>query len=153
MTEAPDRSASDDFDLSRWPVARYRMPARVPDSEVEARIAEFEALLARNERFVLVFHGPEMPKDSSRFMKAYRAWFNANKEAQKRLCAGAVRVEPDPGRRKSFTVKALSMMNKLFLPYPYTVVGSDAEAQAQAMTWLAETQPTKTQPTKSRLGA
>lgn len=148
MTEAPDRSASGDFDLSRWPVARYRMPAHVPDSEAESRIAEFEALLARNERFVLVFHGPEMPKGSSRFMKAYRAWFNANKEAQKRLCAGAVRVEPDPGRRQSLTVKALSMINKLFLPYPYTIVGSEAEAQAQAMTWLA-----KTQPTKPRLGA
>lgn len=137
MSDSVTRSASGDFDLSRWPVARYRMPERVLDAEAETRIAEFDALIARGERFVLVLHGPEMPKHSPGFMKAYRAWFNANKEAQKRFCAGAVRVEPDAKRRKSLTVKALSVMNKLFLPYPYTVVGSDAEAEAQAQAWLA----------------
>ncbi|MBE7199309.1 MAG: hypothetical protein INR70_16125 [Parafilimonas terrae] len=137
MTESAPRSASGDFDLSRWPVARYRMPEHVPDAEIEARLAEFDALLARGERFVLVFHGPEMPKDSKRFMTAYRAWFVANKEAQKRLCAGAVRVEPDAKRRQSFAGKALALMNRVFLPYPYTVVGSDVEAEAQAKTWLA----------------
>ncbi|WP_018262961.1 hypothetical protein [Methylobacterium sp. WSM2598] len=137
MTDFGTPPASGDFDLSRWPVARYRMPDRVPDAEAEARVAEFDALLARDERFVLDFHGPEMPKDSSRFMKAYRAWFKARKDAQKRLCAGAVRVEPDAARRGSFAVKAMSLMNKAFLPYPYRVVASDAEADAQARAWLA----------------
>lgn len=137
MTDAAAPSPANDFDLSGWPVVRYRMPDHVPDAEADARIADFDALLARNERFALVFHGPEMPKHSPRFMKAYRDWFSANKEAQKHLCAGAVRVEPDAKRRKSLAVKALSVMNKLFLPYPYTVVGSDAEARVQATTWLA----------------
>lgn len=137
MTDAPAQSASGDFDLSGWPVARYRMPERVPDADAEVRVAEFDALLARNERFVLVFHGPEMPKDSPRFMRAYKTWFSATKETQKRLCAGAIRVEPDAERRKSFTMKVLSLMNKVFMPYPYTVVGSDAQAQAQAKAWLA----------------
>lgn len=137
MSNPASISPSGDFDLSGWPIARYRMPEHVPDGEADARVAEFNALIGRGERFVLVFHGPEMPKNSSRFMKAYRAWFNANKDAQKRLCAGAVRVEPDADRRKSFTVKALSLMNKVFLPYPYKVVASDQDALAQARLWLS----------------
>lgn len=137
MTDPATRSASGDFDFSNWPIARYRMPDHVPDAEAEARVAEFDALIARGERFVVIFHGPEMPKDSSRFLKAYKAWFNANKASQKHLCAGAVRVEPDAARRRSFMVKALAMMNKVFLPYPYKVAASEAEAQAQAKAWLA----------------
>ena len=139
MTADPARSALSYFDLSGWPLARCQVPERVPDTEVEARIAAFDAILARNERFVLIFHGAEMPKDSPRFMRAYKAWFNATKATQKRLCAGAVRVEPDADRRKSMALEALSLMNKVFLPYPYAVVASDAEAQAQARMWLAET--------------
>lgn len=131
-----DPIPSGDFDLSNWPLARYRMPEHVPDAEAEARVREFDALLARGERFVLIISGPEMPKDSSRFMKAYKAWFNANKEVQRHLCAGAVRVEPDRGRQKSLALKALSLMNKVFLPYPFTVVGSTAEAEARAKAWL-----------------
>lgn len=69
-------------------------------------------------------------------MKAYRAWFNANKDAQKRLCAGAVRVEPDADRRKSFTVKALSLMNKVFLPIP-TRSSPAIRTLAQARLWLS----------------
>jgi hypothetical protein len=55
MSDSATRSASGDLDLSRWPVARYRMPERVLDAEAETRIAEFDALIARGERFVLVF--------------------------------------------------------------------------------------------------
>lgn len=142
MTDKPARSTPGNFDLSGWPVARYRMPAHVPDAETEAHIGELDALLARNERFVLVFHGPAMPEDSPVFMRAYKAWYNATKETQKRLCAGAVRVEPDAGRRQSLAVKALSLMSKMFLPYPYAVVASDAEALDHARIWLTEARPT-----------
>ncbi|MET0428310.1 MAG: hypothetical protein ABW026_07400 [Microvirga sp.] len=55
MSDSATRSAPGDLDLSRWPVARYRMPERVLDAEAETRIAEFDALIARGERFVLVF--------------------------------------------------------------------------------------------------
>lgn len=64
MSNPASISPSGDFDLSGWPIARYRMPEHVPDGEADARVAEFNALIGRGERFVLVFHGPEMPKNS-----------------------------------------------------------------------------------------
>ncbi|ABD88575.1 hypothetical protein [Rhodopseudomonas palustris] len=126
------------FDLSSWPIARYQMPAHVPDDMAQASIAEFDALLARNQRFVLVFHGPEMPKDSKHFMKLYRDWFKRTRATQQRLCAGGIRIEPDARRRTSFAVKALSLANKVFLPYPYRVVANDSDALTQARAWLKD---------------
>ncbi len=47
-------------------------------------------------------------------MRAYKAWFQRDQgNTRKRLCAGAVRVEPDADRRKSMALKALSLMNKV----------------------------------------
>ena len=94
------------FDLSGWPVVRYRMPDHVPDDQAEAQIAEFQAILARNERFAMIFWGPLKPAKSKHFMRLYGAWFKKNREAQSRLCAGAVRVEPDEQRRRSFALRA-----------------------------------------------
>ncbi|MBT3069784.1 hypothetical protein KKP04_02740 [Rhodomicrobium sp. Az07] len=132
MTSPPN------FDHSSWPIARYRMPDRVPDDLAQESIAEFDALLARNERFVLIMHGPDMPQNSKLFLRLYREWFKRNRAAQQRLCAGAVRVEPDDRRRASLTVKAISLLNKAFLPYPYRVVANNSAAVTQAQAWLTE---------------
>jgi hypothetical protein len=136
-------ASTSNFDLSGWPVVRYRMPDHVPDDQAEAQIAEFQAILARNERFAMIFWGPLKPAKSKHFMRLYGAWFKKNKEAQTRLCAGAVRLEPDEQRRRSFALRALAYANNVFMPYPYKVVGSDAEALQQAREWLAASPKSK----------
>ncbi len=61
MTADPARSALSYFDLSRLapgPAAKCR--SGCPIRRLKPRIAAFDAILARNERFVLIFHGAEM---------------------------------------------------------------------------------------------
>ena len=130
-------SAHDHLDISTWPIAKYRMPDQVADDQAEQHVAAFEALLARNERFALVFHGPEMPRDSKHFLKLYSAWFKRTRALQKKLCAGAIRVEPDERKRRSFLRKAFAYANGLIIPYPYRIVATVDEAETLARQWLA----------------
>lgn len=130
-------SAHDHLDVSMWPIAKYRMPDSVPDEQAEEHVAAFEALLTRNERFALVFHGPEMPSNSKLFLKLYSAWFKRTRAQQKKLCAGAIRIEPDEKKRRSFLRKAFTYANSLIIPYPYKIVATNEEADALARQWLA----------------
>ena len=45
------------IDSSSWPVVRWTMPARIPDEDAERVLAEFDALLRRGERFVVIQAG------------------------------------------------------------------------------------------------
>lgn len=130
-------SAPSPFDYSCWPVVRFSMPEIVPDACALAQIAEFEALLARNERFVMAFDGPIGPRHSKRFMQLYAEWSKRHLGDLKRLCAGAVRLEPDEQKRKSFSLLLLNALQRAMTPYPTAVVGSPAELEAQASKWLA----------------
>jgi hypothetical protein len=127
-------TAASDLDLSHWPIVRYRMPEHVPDDLAAEKMMEFESLIARNERYALIFEGPQLPTDSKHFMKLYGDWAKRTWELQAHLCVGSVRVEPDEERRASFASKASADAGRL--PYPYIVVASFEEAEAQAQIWL-----------------
>lgn len=123
-------------DTSAWPIVTYEMPERVADDQAQAHIDAMQAVLDRKEPFVLVFHGTEYPKDSKLFMSRYRKWGMATRDQQKAYCKGAVRIEPDENKRKSFFKKALTYLTSQAMVYPYKVVASMAEAQQQADNWL-----------------
>lgn len=123
-------------DTSAWPVVTYEMPERVADDEAKAHIDAMQAVLDRKEPFVLVFHGTEYPKDSKLFMKSYRKWGLETRDQQKAYCKGAVRIEPDEKKRRSFFKQALTYLTSKTMVYPYKVVASMAEAQQQAEHWL-----------------
>lgn len=124
------------IDASAWPVARWTMPAVIPDEEADDLLAAFDALLARGERFVLIFDGVERPEQSSRFNRLYKDCSKRRRRDLGRLVAGAVRVEPDGAKRKALLGKLLNAALAAFIPYPFKVVGSEAEAQRLASDWL-----------------
>ncbi|WP_437729161.1 hypothetical protein [Sorangium sp. So ce861] len=124
------------IDMSRWPIVHYEMPEHVPDDEAPRHVDVFNGVLERNEPFVLIFSGAEMPSKSMRFLRLYDAWSKRNFAAQKRLCRGAVRVEPDAGKRSSLWRKALLYVTSSRSPYPYRIVATVEEAQSQARAWL-----------------
>ncbi|MCV9940306.1 hypothetical protein OIU35_28460 [Boseaceae bacterium BT-24-1] len=62
------------IDASAWPVVRWTMPVVIPDAQAQALLVEFDGLLMRGERFVLIFDGVERPEQSSRFNRLYKGW-------------------------------------------------------------------------------
>jgi hypothetical protein len=124
------------IDTSSWPVVRWTMPAVIPDEEADDLLAAFDALIARSERFVLIFDGVERPEQSSRFNRLYKDWSKRRRRDLGRLVAGAVRVEPEEAKRKALLGKLLNAALTAFIPYPFKVVGSEAEAQQTARDWL-----------------
>lgn len=126
------------IDASSWPVVRWTMPAVIPGEEADALLAAFDGLLARDERFVLIFDGVERPEQSSRFNRVYKDWSKRRRKDLGRLVAGAVRLEPDDAKRKALLGKLFNAALAAFIPYPFKVVGSEAEAQRMASEWLRE---------------
>jgi hypothetical protein len=119
-----------------WPLVHYVMPEQVPDNEVEQHIAALQAVLDRQQLFVLIFSGVELPRNSAHFFRRYKNWGKMTREAQQRWCCGAVRVEPDEVKRRSFWRNALRYLSSKAVPYPYKVVASQVEAEQQAQCWL-----------------
>jgi len=125
------------IDSSHWPLVHYVMPERVEDEVAGEHIAALNAILTRQQPFVLIFSGVEQPKDSPQFMRLMRTWSVNTRAEQQRWCKGAVRVEPDAAKRRSLWRKALRYVQSRAAPYPYQVVASDEEAQRLAHRWLA----------------
>lgn len=130
-------SAISRIDLSAWPIVHFHMPERVEDGDADAQLAEFETLLARGERFVLLTSGPMMPAKSKHFMKLYGAWSKRSRDLMGRLCAGSVRLEPDPQKRGAFVALVMTFIARTTVPYPVAVAASMEEAMGQARQWLA----------------
>lgn len=133
-------SAISRIDQSAWPVVHFHMPERVADGDADAQLAEFEALLARGERFVLMTSGPMMPAKSKHFMKLYGDWSKRSREVMGRLCAGSVRVEPDPVKRGAFMTLVMTFIARNSVPYPVAVAASAEDAMAKARQWLGADQ-------------
>ncbi|AQW28579.1 hypothetical protein ACJBUE_13315 [Ralstonia syzygii subsp. celebesensis] len=127
----------DILDTTAWPIVHYTMPDHVPDAEASRHIAAFDALLARGEPYALIFSGVELPQDSKHFMTLYGKWGKQHFVEQKRLCRGAIRVEPDVRKRESFWRKAMLYLMSSRAPYPYRIVATLPEADALARTWMA----------------
>lgn len=128
---------NDFIDTRSWPLVYLHMPAQVPDTEADARLAQFKALYARAEPFVLVMDGEELPRHSPRFVSAYVQWSRDNAE-QQRLCAGAIRIEADGARRRVYEDKARAWDRAGHAPYPFRIAATHVEARAQAQAWLEQ---------------
>ncbi len=124
------------IDATCWPLVYYRMPEEIPDTEAERHMQAMEAVLERRQPFVLIFSGVELPKNSAKFFRLYKAWNRLNYEQQKTWCRGAIRIEPDAAKRHSLWRKALRYLASRRIPYPYKIVASPTEADTQARCWL-----------------
>ena len=124
------------IDASSWPIVRWTTPETIPDEQAASLLAEFDRLLAKGERFVLIFDGVERPERSAAFNRLYKDWFKARRHELGRLVMGAVRVEPSEARRKAVMGKLMNAALAAFMPYPFKVVGSESAARAAAAQWL-----------------
>ncbi|MBF1995900.1 hypothetical protein [Serratia symbiotica] len=129
------------IDTSQWPLVHYVMPERVSAEETSIHIQALQAVLDQRQPFVLIFSGVELPTDSAYFFREYKAWGKRTRDQQQRYCRGAVRVEPDEGKRRSMWRKALRYLTASTIPYPYRVVATELEARQQAQHWLGAAQP------------
>jgi hypothetical protein len=121
------------------------MPSEVADADAHDHLDQLKALYAREEAFVLVMEGVELPRHSPGFMKAYAEWSMTTLDQQARYCLGAVRIEPDASLRQAYGERAAQAMKAGVQPYPYVIVDSESAAQAQALAWLgaARTDPAR----------
>lgn len=126
-------------DMRHWPLVGLHMPAQVADGRVGDMIEQLESLYARAEPFVLLLEGVELPRQSARFMTTYAQWSRERFGEQQRYCLGALRVETDETLRREYLRKAEAWNASGRAPYPYRVVATRAEAEAQARAWLADT--------------
>jgi hypothetical protein len=124
------------IDSSSWPVVRWTMPACIPDEDAERVLSEFDALLRRGERFVVIFDGAERPEQSPRFLKLYKVWYGERRKELGRWVAGAVRIEPDEARRKAALGKLMNAALAAFMPYPFRVAASEEAALPLISQWL-----------------
>lgn len=124
------------IDTRQWPLVYYVMPDRVSVEETEAHIQGLQSIIDRQQPYVLIFSGVELPTDSAHFLREYKAWGKRTYADQQRYCRGAVRVERDEEQRNALWRKALRYVNESTIPYPYRIVGSDEEAREQADEWL-----------------
>ncbi|WP_208605522.1 hypothetical protein [Methylobacterium tarhaniae] len=112
------------------------MPDHVPDASSEILLNDLKALYAKQDRFVLIMTGAELPQNSPRFMADYLAWSRETVALQSRFCAGAVRVEPGPERRRTYEKQASALNQSGKSPYPYSVAASLEAALLTAAEWL-----------------
>lgn len=126
-------------DTQSWPIVRLTMPEHVPDGDAEAYVERLRAVYTLGKPFVLFMAGAELPRHSPAFMQAYGAWAMASMEMQRRLCRGAVRIEPDAQLRGAYRDRAAAAASTNPPPYPYEIVADEAEATALAEGWLAAT--------------
>ncbi|WP_226993657.1 hypothetical protein [Burkholderia plantarii] len=132
----PGGAMTDFIDTRLWPIVQLHMPAQVDDASADERLAQFQAVHTRGERFVFLLDGEELPRHSPRFMSAYTQWTHEHVELL-RNCAGAIRIEPDPRQRGVHEEKARIWNASDQAPYPFLVAASREDALARARALLS----------------
>jgi hypothetical protein len=124
------------IDAAQFPVVwmRINAPANRPDA---SPFAEFEALLARKEVFVLLNnegldkgeheHSPEEMKQASLWMKSHKSELRAFVKA-------GIYIEPSAAKR--LATKAFTLVYEKFWGYPMLMVATKDEALALAQKLL-----------------
>ncbi|MEJ2631661.1 MAG: hypothetical protein P8011_11145 [Acidihalobacter sp.] len=134
------RSIGMQIDASRFPLVWMRLNAPVTDPEASP-FAEFEALLARKEIFVLLNdegldegdheHSPEEMKQASLWMKRHKRELRAFVKA-------AIYIEPNTAKR--LATKAFTLVYEKFWRYPMLMVATKDDALVLAQQLLRDEQ-------------
>ena len=122
------------FDLSAFPLVRLPMPDPGIVGTGERWAAEFDAVLAKGERFVLLSIGPIPEDESHDDRKARTLWLKRRRAELGRLCLAHLHVEHDPDRRAMIQDRAAKTAGAF--PYPLTVFASEDSALDRAWSLL-----------------
>jgi len=125
------------IDTAHFPFVWIKMAAFRRETEVSP-FAEFEALLARKEEFVLLNdedivkgkheHSPEELKQTTRWMKAH-------KKELREFVKASIHIEPNKVKRAA--AKSFSIIYEKFWGYPLVIVTSKEEALTIAHQFLS----------------
>ena len=130
-TPRPDAAMPPLFDLSAFPLVRLPMPEPGIVGYGERWTAEFDAILARGERFVLLSVRP-IPEDEAHDDRKARAlWLKRRRADLGRLCLAHLHVEHDPDRRAMMEERAAKMAGA----FPYALGMFDSEDAALDRAW------------------
>lgn len=122
------------FDLSAFPLVRLPMPEPGIEGYGERWAAEFDAILARGERFVLLSVGPMPESEAHDDRRARTLWLKRRRGDLGRLCLAHLHVERDPDRRAMMEERAAKMAG--VFPYALGMFGSEDSALDRAWTLL-----------------
>lgn len=120
-------------DLTGFPLVRLRPDAAIPGYGA-AWCAEMNELLARRERFVLIYPPAERREDHED-RKLRGLWLKQNKDALAGVCLALIVVEPDPGTRTALEAHIAGAVRAFGTPQ--SVLASLAEAEELGRRLLA----------------
>jgi len=104
-----------------------------PGHSQDESLAEFEALLARNEPFVLISNeglDKEQPEHSPGELKQIALWMKRHKSELKRYVKASIHIESSLAKR--LAGKAFAIMYEKFWGYPMLIATTEDEALALA---------------------
>lgn len=130
ITKLQPEVASPLFDLGAFPLVRLPMPKPGIAGYGERWMAEFDAILARGERFVLFSVGP-IPDEAHDDRKARTLWLKRRRAELGRLCLAHLHVERDPAQRAVMQERAEKMAGA----FPYALALFDSEDAALERAW------------------
>jgi len=128
------------IDTSQFPLVWIQLNTPGTDSEASS-FAEFEALLARKEVFVLL-NGEGLDKGdhehSPEEMKQTSLWMKRHKNELRSFVKAAIYIEPNTAKR--LATKAFAIIYEKFWGYPMFMVANKNEALDLAHTLLLSEQ-------------
>jgi len=124
------------FDLSAFPLVRLPMPEPGMEGYGDRWVAEFDLILARESRFVMLSIGPMPEREAHDDRKARMLWLKRRRGDLGRLCLAHLHVEPDPLRRAAMQATVLTAKMAAAFPYPLALFADEDAALERAWTLL-----------------
>lgn len=124
------------FDLSAFPLVRLPMPEPGAAGYGDRWVAEFDMILARESRFVMLSIGPMPEREAHDDRKARTLWLKRRRGDLGRLCLAHLHVEPDPLRRAAMQATVLTAKMAAAFPYPLALFAEEDAALERAWTLL-----------------
>ncbi|WP_254152391.1 hypothetical protein [Pseudomonas syringae] len=131
------------IEATQFPLVWLQKTAQ--DNDQENILAQFEALLARNEPFVLLNNeglDKEQPEYSPDEMKQMALWMKRHKSELRKYVKASIHIESSLTKRMAG--KAFAVVYEKFWGYPMLMTATEGEALVMAQK-LLETKPIKSE--------
>jgi hypothetical protein len=122
------------IDAQGFPIVRLHYDREELPEEGNSLVV-FDALLDREQPFVLIGHGDRFHMESAEDRKHIAIWMKRNGDRLNRLVKAMVYVQPDTAKR--LAARPAAFVFEKFWGFPMLVTGSDREAAVIAEQLLA----------------
>jgi hypothetical protein len=122
------------IEAEAFPIVRIRYDQEGPSGQ-DNNLALFEALLDREQPFVLIGNGEHLQQESHEERKRIALWMKRNRVRLNRLVRAMVYVEPNTVKR--LAARPATFVFEKFWGFPMLVSESDRDATAIAESLLA----------------